>query len=719
MARAHIPLVPHGSRLRTPNVVTKYLYDRTGVFKLAILTSPLFAAGLVLKLVASPFFASDYYSSFFIPFLKLFAITGENPYAHFAIFGIIDAFPYPSVMLFLMSVPGFLFLPFLETNIFNVTSLELLVFRLPILCADIVILIILARWLKGYERSILLLYWLSPVLFYINYLQGQLDAIPIMLVFMFLYFLFREYWWWATLTLGLAIAAKFHIIILLPITAIYIWRKRKSLFYSAQFILIAATTFFVANLPFIFDPGFRTLVFENSIQFKIFDLTIPFGSDSVIFVVPMAYAALLIYSATFRFFNRDVFVMFLGFSFGILTFFIPPMPGWYYWIIPFFVYFYAKNPEFPRINFWLLSILYFAYFLFVQNGDFLRLLEPVWPAASSLPNLYTLLSEQGFDAGLISNLVFSILQIVLLINVLWIFKRGVEESKKIKLYNAPYLIGIAGDSGSGKSTFAKLLSDIFKPDEIAIIAGDALHKWERGHEMWKKFTHLDPRANELHRDLEHAYSLQNGDSIYRRTYDHHSGTFTIPSRFDSKKLVIFEGLHSFYLTQMRSMLDLKVFIKPEERLRTYWKVIRDTVERGYTKEKVMEQLKAREGDSKKYISVQEAYADITISLLEADTKEKGAMLELRCENTVNLSAFIEELSLHMQVSHLFNEQHQFIQLQGKIERDMISSISYRLIPELYEVSFFEPRWSSDHNGIMQLFTCYYIFRTLKKTNYAK
>src|SRR5690606_14838184 len=158
-----------------------------------------------------------------------------------------------------------------------------------------------------------------------------------------------------------------------------------------QFLVIAGTAFLIANLPFLFTPGFRTLVFENPVQFKIFDLAIPFGSDALVYVVPLAYASVLIYSATFRFFNRDVFVMLLGFSFGILTLFIPPMPGWYYWVIPLFVYFYIKNPQFSRINFWTLTTLYFAYFLSIAESDFLLILEPIWPLASSLPNAYEFL----------------------------------------------------------------------------------------------------------------------------------------------------------------------------------------------------------------------------------------------------------------------------------------------------------------------------------------
>lgn len=707
------------------NFFGTYLYDRTGAFKLTIIASPLFVIGLIVKLIASPFFASDYYSSLFIPFLKFFALTGQDPYQHFEIFGITGAFPYPSMMLYVMALPGFIFLPFLEGNIFNITSLELFIYKLPILLADTVILIILSRWLKGHEKTLLILYWLSPVLFYINYLQGQLDAIPIMLVFVFLYLLFHERWWPAYLVLGLAVAAKFHIVLLLPLAVMYVWRK-KGIKDSVILSLLAITAFIIVNLPFLFSSGFHSLVFENPVQFKIFDFSITLGTDTAIYIVPLAYLATLLYSATVKFFNRDTFVMLLGFCFGILTIFIPPMPGWYYWIIPFFIYFYVKNPRFPITNFWSLSVLYFAYFLFVPDSDFWRILEPISAAANSWPSPYQLLSARGWNANLVSNLVFSFLQAVLLANVLWIFKRGVEESKKAKLYNVPYLIGVAGDSGSGKSTYTKLLTDIFRPGDIAVVAGDALHKWERGHEMWSKYTHLDPRANDLHDDLIHAHSLQSGEAIYRRTYDHHSGTFTLPSKLESKKLVIFEGLHSFFLSQMRTLLDLKVFIRPEEQLRTHWKVCRDVEERGYSKEKVLEQLQKRQEDSVKYISVQEAYSDIVISLRnQQDLGEHlgtshpvDTILELRCDNTINLKDFVTRISEHMSVDHLFDERHQTLRISGTVDKESVVALSYKLVPELYEVTSSEPSWSERYNGVIQLFTCYYLFHTLNRKNYA-
>jgi Gpi18-like mannosyltransferase len=128
-----------------------------------------------------------------------------------------------------MSVPGQVFYPLLTKDIFSITHSELFIYHLPILVADIFILLILSRWLKNKHTEILLFYWLSPVLIYINYFHSQLDVIPIAFVFGFLYYLFKERWWLAFVFLAAAIACKFHIIILIPFAMVYLWRTRRAI----------------------------------------------------------------------------------------------------------------------------------------------------------------------------------------------------------------------------------------------------------------------------------------------------------------------------------------------------------------------------------------------------------------------------------------------------------------------------------------------------------
>lgn len=699
-------------------------YDKTGVFRFAILSSPLFYFGLVVKLYASALFTSDYFSNLFVPFAKYAIITSSDPYLFFFSLGIPEAFPYPSVMLFILALPGLLFPMLLSGEIFYHTHGELLLFHLPILVADIVILLVLSRWLRHHHKLLLLLYWLSPVLFYINYLHSQLDAIPIAFVFLFLHFLFKEKWLVSALCLAAGIATKFHLIVVVPFALLYLLRKRGlSLQTLFLFPLVLLGSFILANLDQLGSSAFLTMVFANQAQSKILNLTITFGTH-ILYVAPAAYALLVLHALTFKRFNRDVFVMFLGFAFGILTLFITPMPGWYYWTLPFFIYFAIRSTYPSRILLGLLSLGYFLYFALTPTSDFLTLFAYSFPTLTSNTSLYTIITNFGLPADFLSSLAFTGLQACLLANVFAVYRFGIESSKQTKLFNMPFLIGIAGDSGSGKTTLTKLLTDIFGHSEVATVEGDALHRWERGNEMWQTYTHLDPKANALHEEIEHMLRLRNGDDTYRRHYDHNTGTFTSAERLQSKKLVVFEGLHSFYLTSMQNALDLKVFIMPEEQLRTHWKLLRDVGERGYNKERVLEQLQKREHDSLEYISSQRDYADIVFTLRSdrelgntiGCPQELTLFLEIECSNAINVDPLLAAFSSRdLHIEHRFAKRLQTLRFRGSISTEDVRTLSITQTPELYEITLREPLWASGYNGVMQLFLCYYIFESLRTT----
>lgn len=711
-------------------LITKYLYDRNGDFKIRVIKEPLFWGVLALKIGASFFLASHYLTDLFSKFVNYFVISGyRNPYEFFAHAGILNIFPYPSFMLWLLAVPRTLFSFFLGNDYNVVSHLHLFIYRLPVLLADIAIFLVLARWLKTKQKSVLLYYWCSPILFYISYIHGQLDAIPIALLFVCLYLLFKEKFFYAFLFLGLAISAKTGMIIVLPFAISYLFLKRVGWKQIVLYSLSPLALFALLNANYLLSPGFVKIVLETSQQFKVFDFKINFGGNFVLYLVPFAYLLLFIKSLTYKTYNRDIFLMFLGFSFGILTFFIPPMQGWYFWIIPFFVYFYVKQERAPFMSWVALNVFYFLYFLAIPTSDMFEVFAPISQTIAHWPNLYAFLSARGISATLFVNSIFSFLQAALFLNVFWIYRKGIESTMRCKLSYEPYLIGLSGDSGSGKTTAASLLQDVFGAKNTALLQGDDMHKWERGNDMWKTFTHLDPRANNLHTDLLQAIRLKDGAPVNRSHYDHSLGRFTLPEKLESKKVIIIEGLHSLYLSKMRDVLNLKIFLKPDENLRVHWKLVRDMKERGYSKEKIMAEVRAREEDSEQYIEVQEKYSDIVIAFKSdfADDKynedaEVDVRLSIRCPNHVNMDPFLSMLAEQREaarISHSFSDEFQTIELSGGIRAEQIDSIAHSLFPELWDVITHEPKWADEYKGLIQLFVCYYIFEQLKLEEYEK
>ena len=164
-------------------------------------------------------------------------------------------------------------------------------------------------------------------------------------------------------------------------------------------------------------------------------------------------------------------------------------------------------------------------------------------------------------------MAFTFLQTCLILNAFWIFKGGLKRSMSRKIINKPFLVGIGGDSGVGKSTITRLLVILFGESNATVIRGDDMHRWERGDEHWEEHTHLSPKANHLHEDIKYLKLLKLGRSIYRRIYDHNTGKFTQPSKTHPNNVIIFEGLHPFYISAKRDLFDLKVFIEPDEELR--------------------------------------------------------------------------------------------------------------------------------------------------------
>jgi uridine kinase len=115
------------------------------------------------------------------------------------------------------------------------------------------------------------------------------------------------------------------------------------------------------------------------------------------------------------------------------------------------------------------------------------------------------------------------------------------------------LINIAGPSGVGKTTIANLIHAVNNYDSSIVISGDDAHKWERNNKNWQHITHLHPEANNLEQEYEQLSLLKNNKSINRSHYNHSTGLFDKPEIINSKKIIIYEGLHALYLEKMRNI----------------------------------------------------------------------------------------------------------------------------------------------------------------------
>ena len=186
----------------------------------------------------------------------------------------------------------------------------------------------------------------------------------------------------------------------------------------------------------------------------------------------------------------------------------------------------------------------------------------------------------------------------------------------------PVTIGIAGDSATGKTTLATLIKDkIFIGDAI-VIEGDGYHKWARGDKHWQKYTHLNPRANFLDKQVKDIDNLKKLRNIERVEYNHSTGCFTEPITVYPSKFIVVNGLHTLYLPQMRNKLDFKIYMEADTNLRVFWKLQRDSNDRNQNVYKILSDISMRENDFNKYILPQSNYADMIITYFDNDIKNE-------------------------------------------------------------------------------------------------
>jgi phosphoribulokinase len=176
----------------------------------------------------------------------------------------------------------------------------------------------------------------------------------------------------------------------------------------------------------------------------------------------------------------------------------------------------------------------------------------------------------------------------------------------------PIILGIVGDSASGKSTLSVGVAQILGEEHCTVICTDDYHRYDRDTRASLGLSALDPRANHIDIIEQHLRLLRRGDAVLKPVYDHRRGTFSPPEYVKPKQFVIAEGLLGYATRGMRDCYDVKIYLDPEEDLRVKWKMHRDTTRRGYSREQVMAQLARREIDSPNFIHPQRTFADIVI-----------------------------------------------------------------------------------------------------------
>ncbi len=191
------------------------------------------------------------------------------------------------------------------------------------------------------------------------------------------------------------------------------------------------------------------------------------------------------------------------------------------------------------------------------------------------------------------------------------------------------IIGVAGDSGCGKSTFLRRITDLFGEEFVTVICLDDYHSLDRKQRKETGITALDPRANNFDLMYEQIKSIKAGNSIMKPIYNHETGAIDPPEKIDPNHIVVIEGLHPMFDERVRGLIDFSVYLDIDDEVKIAWKIQRDMAERGHTYEDVLAQIQSRKPDFDKFIDPQKGHADVVIRVLPTnlikDDKERKVL----------------------------------------------------------------------------------------------
>lgn len=157
--------------------------------------------------------------------------------------------------------------------------------------------------------------------------------------------------------------------------------------------------------------------------------------------------------------------------------------------------------------------------------------------------------------------------------------------------NKPYIIGIAGGSGSGKTFFLKCFLEHFTADEVSLVSQDDYYI-PVAHNMTKeenKEYNFDLPSTIDHEHFQQDISkLLNKEAILKQEYTFNNPD-AVPKMIEIKPapILIVEGLFILHFKDIAELLDLKVFIDADEDVALQRRLKRDLIERGYSHDDVM------------------------------------------------------------------------------------------------------------------------------------
>ena len=177
------------------------------------------------------------------------------------------------------------------------------------------------------------------------------------------------------------------------------------------------------------------------------------------------------------------------------------------------------------------------------------------------------------------------------------------------------VLGIAGGTGSGKTTLMKNIIDRF-PGEVTVISHDNYYKRhdELTYEQRCRLNYDEPAAFDTDLMIGHLDRLRRGEAIDCPVYDftlHNRSGDTI--RVEPKPVIIVEGIMIFVEPSLRALMDIRIFVDTDADVRLCRRILRDVKKRGRTLESVLRQYQDTvKPMHEQYVEPSKKFADLVV-----------------------------------------------------------------------------------------------------------
>ena len=178
------------------------------------------------------------------------------------------------------------------------------------------------------------------------------------------------------------------------------------------------------------------------------------------------------------------------------------------------------------------------------------------------------------------------------------------------------VIGVAGGTGSGKSTLVKRLQEAFRGDDVVTLCHDYYYKAhpELTYEERTKLNYDHPQAFDTQMMVDHIKALKENVPIEHPVYsfvEHNRLVETVAVK--PSRVIIVDGILIFENKELRDMMDIKVYVDTDADIRLARRILRDVCDRGRTMQSVISQYtQTVKPMHEEFVEPSKKYADVII-----------------------------------------------------------------------------------------------------------